>query len=176
MSNQELLNRIAALEAMLGVSSSPNPMNEVGLNGLLVHARQIGNMTIDPVVDVVITGVTTRMPRTGHILSLPRPDLGEMFMGYCQRVSDQAKGNVATVGALFISSGRLFARFGGYRSDGGNWPEAADCFYNLRKYMTEDELKAADAAAASWGVVHERMRNQRRNRDGTAAPQGETPL
>lgn len=164
MDTKDLLARIAALEAMLGVASSPNPMNEVGLNGLLVHARQIGNAVVDPVVDQVIPGVTVAMPKTGHILSLPRPDLGEMFVGYCQRVSDQANGNRATVAALFISQGRLFARFGGFHADGSNWPEAADCFYNLRAYMSDEERAAADRGRESWNHVYATVRNQRTKR------------
>lgn len=156
---QALLDRIAALEARLGDPLNvPNPVYETDLNGLLTHVRMVGNARVDPVVGDDCPG-TVFMPQTGHVLSVPRPDLGEMFMGYCQRVSDQAHGNIATVGALVISSSRLFARFGGFKSDGSNWAEAADCFYNLRAYMSVAERAQADAAKESWQAVYDRMRS-----------------
>ena len=164
-------------------------MTPMDLNPILVHARMVGNAIIDPVLPEGVPG-TVKMPLTGHVLSVPRPDLGETFIPYAQRVSDQAHGNIATVGALHISSQRLFARFGGFKEDGSNWAAAADCFYNLRSYMTPAERAEADRARESWNVVYERMRTGRSGKDrppkaepqpkppeqGDPLPPDETPL
>jgi hypothetical protein len=118
-------------------------------NQLLEAARaQADAPRIDPVVPPGTPGTVT-LPATGHVLSVARPDLHEMFVGYCERVSAQAGGNAATVGALMLGTAYLFEKLGGYRADGANWPEAADRFYNLRSYFTPEEQAAEDAAKAA---------------------------
>jgi hypothetical protein len=144
------------------------------INGLLVFAKQIGNNQVDPILPRGFPGTVT-MEKTGHVLSLPHPELGETFVPYCQRVSEQAHGQQVTVGALFAGTAGLFARFGGFKADGSNWPEAADCFYNLRSYMTEAERKAADEAAASWHVVYERMGRARGPKKHGRDPKPDAP-
>lgn len=131
-------------------------MTEMDDQHLLIHVRQVGGARVDPVVPEG-TPYTVTLPATGHTLSVARPDLGEMFVGYCQRVSDQAGGDPKTVGALFLGTARYFAPFGGFKSDGSNWPQAADKFYNMRAYMTDAERAKDDAAKASWEAVYDRM-------------------
>lgn len=152
-------NLAAELAAMRNAKEPVNPLTEVDERGLLVYARQVGNAIVDPVVPEG-TPTTVKMPVTGHVLSVARPDLGEMFMGYCQRVSDQAEGNINTVGALMIGTAKLFKATGGFNPDGSNWPEAADRFYNMRAYMTDAERAADDEAKEGWKRVHDRMRNR----------------
>lgn len=151
---------------------------EVDANQLLVGARQYGNARIDPVVGAGAP-TTVTLPRTGHTLSVARTDLGEMFVGYCTRVADQAGGNPGTVGALFLGTQHLFERFGGYRADGSNWPQAADMFYNMRAYMTPEELARDDAAKQGWREYDERVQERvkaERQQQPQPKPQAELPL
>lgn len=144
-----------------------SPLYEFDMNQLLVGARQYGGGRVDPVVgpDCPHTRV---MPKTGHVLSVARPDLGEMFMGYVQRVADQATGGkgdtiLPSLGTLFLGTGTFFEHGTPgkpFNPDGSNWPEAADAFCNMRAYMTPDEIARDDKAKADWAEVYERMKNQ----------------
>lgn len=138
---------------------APNPLYEMDANHLLVHARQLSNgARVDPVVGMDIPqelrSYFVLLPATSHVLSVPRVDLREMFQGYCTRVSDQATGAnpraLDTIGSLYLGTGPYFAKFGGFKADGSNWPQAADAFFNPRAYMTPEELAADDAAKAGW--------------------------
>jgi hypothetical protein len=176
----------------------PNPLYEMDANKLLVHVRQVGNARVDPVVGADCPNTVT-LPKTGHTLSIPRPDLGEMFIGYCTRVCDQAtngKGDqfVGTVGALFLGCDGYFTLSGGtYSADGKDWPAAADCFYNQRAYMSAEEKAKDDAAKAGWDAWDVKFKQQaeeaaaKQKADAAAykaehdrpqpdVPTGETPL
>lgn len=81
---------------------------------------------VEPVAppDMVLT------PR-GRMFPRPKPELGEMFMGYTMRVGDYIGGEVQmrarnSAGALFITATPLFAKHGGFKSDGSNWAAAAE--------------------------------------------------
>lgn len=101
-----------------------------------------GGGRIDPPIDANCpTGI---LVRSGRWLSVPRPDTGEMFMGYCLRVSRQLGNEQGVLNALAtiqISMGPIFAKLGGQKEDGSNWAEAADMFFN--KVYTPGELAAA---------------------------------
>lgn len=67
----------------------------------------------------------------GRMFPRPRPDLGEMFMGYTTRVGEYIGGDILVrarnnAGALFISATPLFTKYGGYRADGSNWAAACE--------------------------------------------------
>jgi hypothetical protein len=89
------------------------------------------------------------LPVTGNVFPRPRPDLGEMFMGYVQRVGAATGRSTSAVGSLFLGAGHLFVP-GPFNPDGSNWPEAADRFFNARAYMTEAQRAAADRAREGW--------------------------
>lgn len=162
-------DRLYKLERAAGIAPvtlpTPTPNHyEFDAQGLLVAARQTAGGRIDPVVGPDCPN-TVVMERTGHVLSVARPDLGEMFVGYCRRVSDQAtmgtdSNAVNTLGSLFMGSSWLFDRFGGYQPDGSNWPQAADRYFNMRAYMTPEELARDDASRAQWGQHYENMRSR----------------
>jgi hypothetical protein len=104
---------------------------------------------IDPIVPPGTPGTVT-LPQTGHVLSVPRPDLGEMFVGYCTRVSAQCGGNKDTVGALFSFGDAVFSKSGGYKADGTNWPVTADRFFSPILYLTDAEKAQTAAGMAEW--------------------------
>jgi hypothetical protein len=120
---------------------------------------QVAAPLIEPVVPAG-TANTVTLPVTGHVLSIAQPP-GEMFPGYCRRVSLQAaagdavkaKENGNLIGMLFLGTQSVFAPFGGFMADGSNWPQAADRFFNGRAYMTPAELAQADADAAQWAAL-----------------------
>jgi len=128
---------------------TPNPLYAMDANGLLVNARQFGSTRVDPVVGSDCPNTIT-IGETGHVLSVARPDLGESFVGYAMRVSEQAHGDINTVGALFVGADYLFDKWGGFKKNGSNWPFAADRFYNLRAFMSPEEQAKDDAAKAGW--------------------------
>jgi hypothetical protein len=91
---------------------------------------------------------TVTLAATGHTLSLPEVAKGEMFAGYCGRVYLQCGAQSAdAVGSLFLGTGVYFERFGGFKPDGSNWPQAADFFFDAisggtAAYATEAERNA----------------------------------
>jgi hypothetical protein len=99
-----------------------------------------------------------------------------MFIGYCQRVADQAGGDPNTVGALGLGSTYLFDRFGGYRADGSNWPYAADRFYNLRAYMTPEERQRDDQAQQAWREHDVRVRQREMDFHNTESGAVDVPV
>ena len=114
-----------------------------------------GRSRVDPVVGRDCPR-TVYMPVTGHVLSEPRPDLGEMFLGYAMRVAEQAGATEVqqkAIGALLIGVSKL-----GDASDPKNWPAMADKFYNRRAYMTPEEREKADKEAEGWNAAKDRMR------------------
>lgn len=192
--SMKLATLTTAFEAAGGVSLTgsatgviaPNPLYEMDANQMLTHCRQVGNARVDPVVGADCPN-TVVLPETGHVLSVPRPDLGEMFVGYCMRTADQTTGGdgkrvLDTVGALFLGSAHLFAP-GVYDPKGTNWPRAADKFANIKAYMTPEE-RARDEQSkqqwADWEVrVQERVKREREQEQGQQPlplPDGETPL
>lgn len=155
---------------------------EMNGNHMLTHVRAFGTAYCDPVVgpDCPYTKVC---PATGHVLSLARPDLGENFMGYVQRVADQAtNGNgdryAGTIGTLLLGTGTFFqmSSHKPLQQDGSNWPEAADCFYNIRAYMTPEERKKDDDNKAGWDQWAIDMQNNATNHPPSSLPPDETPL
>lgn len=171
------------------VTVTSTPTYHFSANGMLMEARAYGSASVDPVVGADCP-YTTVLPRTGHVLSVPRVDLHEGFIGYVMRVADQAtngKGDqyLGTVGALFLGSEHLFKEFGGFDPSGANWPNAADKFYNMRAYMTADELAQDDRAKQGWKdwdeIVKKRIENDEPGRgryppDPVELPPGEEPL
>jgi hypothetical protein len=174
--------------------TEPNPMYEADINGLLTHVRSVSGQRVDPVVgpDCPNTRVCAK---TGHVLSKARPDLGEMFVGYVQRVSDQitngkAETIIGTVGALFLGTSTFFEHGTPgkqFNPDGSNWPEAADCFANMRAYMTDAEKERDDKAKAEWAEWNRIKQEQAANHPPVAPhttppvqppelPPGEEPL
>ena len=91
------------------------------------------------------------LPVTGKVYPRPRPDLGEMFVGYVQRVGAVTGRSTSAVGSLFQGSAHLFVP-GPYNPDGSNWPEAADRYFSSRAYMTDAQRAEADRAAAGWAA------------------------
>jgi hypothetical protein len=129
------------------------------------------------------------------VLSVAQPKLGEMFVGYCQRVSDQATDGHAekylgSIGSLFLGTGTFFEHgtpeHPVFNPDGSNWPEAADCFFNMRAYMTDAEKARDDKAQADWEAVNEALKHRNDPPPAPAPvvppaqppelPPGETPL
>lgn len=118
-----------------------------GMDGSIPY-RFYSDIRVDSVVPAGTPGTVT-MPVTGHVLSLPKSGVGELFMGYCERVCQQATNGqfekfIGSVAALLIGGGV------GATADAASWPEAADRFFNLRAYMTPEERAAADAAWAGY--------------------------
>lgn len=133
-------NRLRAVEGPTGPTAPvdappppPAPAYEFDEQGFLVGGTNYGGMRVDPIVGPDCPRTVTPS-ETGHTLSIARVDLGERFMGYCIRVSAQAHGNPAIVGALAMGTEWLFRPWGGYKEDGSNWPFAADRFYNGEAY------------------------------------------
>ena len=114
-----------------------------------------------PRVDALVppgTPNTITLPNTGHTLSLPQPNAanpqqGEMFVGYCMRVSGQCHGMIGEVGKLFMGDDYLFAPLGGFKTDGTDWPVAADAFFNPSAYSTPEQIAAAVAAQKQWDAT-----------------------
>lgn len=127
------------------------PLGEVDpATGMLKGYREVSGYRVDPIVGPG-TPTTVTLP-SGHVLSKARADLGEMFMGYCIRISDQAQGSINVVGSLAMVGDSAFDKVGGYKTDGSNWPEAADRFYTPKAYMTPEEREKVQADEDAWAV------------------------
>jgi hypothetical protein len=97
------------------------------------------------------------LPVTGNVFPKPIPNTatewplnGELFPGYVMRVGAKIGRSTSATGSLFQGSDHLFVKFGGYKADGSNWPEAADFYFNARAYQTEKERAEADAGVLAW--------------------------
>lgn len=163
------LNMLRSTRIAVGMMETPVTATIGGVNGsweydehgLLAKGWTMGAFSrIDPVVDASCPTAVV-LEKTGHVLSIPRPDLGEKFPAYAERVSRQCGviGTPTNIGALFISISKHFARFGGYKEDGSNWPLVADYYFNRYAYLTDKEREAYDAGQRSWGAAHERMQH-----------------
>jgi hypothetical protein len=111
----------------------------------------------------------------GRVLSKARPDLGEMFMGYCQRVSwqlgrEQEVNN--TLGSLILAASPTFLKIGGFKEDGSNWPEAADRIYHVTDYLTQEEKDAKARSDREWD---EHWKNKEYNKPTPAPAPAPTP-
>jgi hypothetical protein len=183
---------LAAVPAPVKVVVADTPTYHISANGMLMEARAYGSASVDPVVGADCP-YTVVVPRTGHVLSVPRVDLHEGFIGYVMRVADQSTGGkgdqyLGTVGSLFLGTEHLFKEFGGFDPSGANWPNAADKFYNMRAYMTADEKAADDRAQQGWrdwdAIIQKRIENEyagvppegASSVPGGDTPPGETPL
>jgi len=108
----------------------------------------------------VVSADEVYLPVTGNVFPKPIPNTatewplnGELFPGYVMRVGAKIGRSTSTVGSLMPQGGgveHLFKKFGGYKADGSNWPEAADFFFNARAYQTEQERAEADAGVLAW--------------------------
>lgn len=100
----------------------PAPPAQVDADGFLLGYRAYGNppMRIDPKAPSGTPGTVT-LP-SGRVVSVPRPDKGEMLMGYLTRVVDQCDGDVSRVGLILIGAG-------GNAGEPSNWPAFAEAFY-----------------------------------------------
>lgn len=134
-----------------GPRIDPTPAGVPDANRLLLRARVLASgVRVDPVAPSGTPGTVT-LPKTGHVLSLPQVP-AENFMGYCTRVVDQCSGNEATLGALLGGmSDFLFPQ--GFNPDGTGWPEGADKFYNVRAYMTPEEVARDAGLKAQWDAL-----------------------
>lgn len=117
-----------------------------------------GMLRIDPVVGEDCPH--TVKVKSGHVFSKPRPDLGEKFMAYVARVSAQAGGSTSGIGSLFLGASSYFNKFGGYKVDGTNWPEAADSYFYPRVYMTPEEIAREEKAKQDWADAAERLKTE----------------
>jgi hypothetical protein len=137
--------------ASVAAAATPVPAGVPDANRLLLRARVLASgVRVDPVVPSGTPGTVT-LPKTGHVLSLPQVP-AENFMGYCTRVVDQCSGNEATLGALLGGmSDFLFPQ--GFNPDGTGWPEGADKFYNVRAYMTPEEVARDAGLKAQWDAL-----------------------
>lgn len=119
----------------------PESVPQFDERGLLKGGSLYGGYRVDPIVPAG-TPRTVTIGLTGHVLSVARPDLGEMMGGYLTRVSAQAHGNPNIVGALMIGGmDTYFSDFGGFKADGSNWPIVADLIYN-GKAATKADIDA----------------------------------
>lgn len=183
ISNQELNDKIAVHEAALKplyamrdarrtTGLMPNDIEasiphmgktwNYDAMGLLVGGVEQGSFSrIDPVVDETCP-TAVFLEKTGHYLSIPRPDLGERFPAYAERVSKQCgvNGKPTNIGALFISVSKHFARFGGYKEDGSNWPLVADYYFNRWAYLTDEERANYQAGLDSWRRPFDHMQGK----------------
>ena len=143
--------------------TTPGSTWKYDTKGLLATGWTQGAFSrIDPVVDATCP-TAVFLETTKHYLSIPRPDLGETFVPYAERVSRQAGSAVVpptNIGALFLSASKYFARFGGYKADGSNWPLVADFYFNHYLYLTPEERAEYDAGKRSWGAAYDRMQGK----------------
>lgn len=149
--------RQAAMEANSGPASASAAAPATTPSAASTNAPSAAPAGIQPRIDPIVAAGspgTVLMAITGHVLSAPRPDLGEMFPGYCERVSLQCGGRIAIIGMLFNGgAAALFAALGGYKADGSNWPEAADRFFNGRAYLDDAGKAQYDAAQAAMAAA-----------------------
>jgi len=112
-----------------------------------------GGFQVDP---VVLPGApnTVSLPRTGHVLSAPRPEEG--LLAYALRVHAQAGGDFKTVAGLGATTSSLSS----YGPTPDSWPAMVDEYYNTRAYMTPEELAKQEIAAQGWAGVYARMAEQ----------------
>lgn len=111
------------------------------------------------------------LPKTGRSFPRPRPDLGEMFIGYVQRVGRVLGLDTSGVGSLFLGTSHL-----GNVSDAANWPEMADRYFDPRAYMTAEQIEREKAAQTQWREVEQRIRDrnkQERPSGGDDVPIGQ---
>lgn len=107
------------------------------------------------------------LPRTKRIYPRPRPDLGEMFIGYVQRSGKALNLDASGVGSLFLGTSHL-----GNVSDATNWPEMADRYFSPREYMTAAQIAAEESAQTQWRDVEQRIRDRRQQSGGEDVPIG----
>jgi hypothetical protein len=153
------------------VASVPPPANP---NQLLNGARALSNgFRVDPVVPTGTYGTVT-LPKTGHVLSVPRLDLQETFVGYCIRVLDQAtdgKGDEYKNGL-----GGLFLGYPGVNPDGSNWPERADAYFNIKAYMTPEQKEQEARSAQQWAEWDKTFIESRKPKPKPEAPKPEVTI
>ena len=146
------------------IESGGKVTGKTDLVTMVDDARKLGSTPyIEPIVPAGTAGTVT-LPVTKHVLSVPRPDIGEMFVGYVQRVGDQATGGKneeykATIPMLFQGTGYLFDG-GVFNPDPSSWPLAADKFYNGRAYMTTEQQAKDAANKAAQAAWLEKLRQQ----------------
>lgn len=79
---------------------------------------------------------TVTLVPTGHTLSLPHPEKGEMLIGYCQRVAVQAGGMPQQAGGLIVMQGVGPSHTGDPMLD---YPIIVDAYFNRVPWMTPTE-------------------------------------
>ena len=105
-------------------------------NGLLAEGvvnEPTSGARIDPVVDADCpSAVAVQDPLDASstlYVSKPRPDLKEMWIGYCIRVSKQCKGTLGRISSAGYHASAVFEKAGGTSSDLSLWPKAAAIFH-----------------------------------------------
>jgi hypothetical protein len=118
---------------------------------------------------------TVTLSATGHTLSVAAPTK-EMFAGYCGRVAEQAHGNPNVVGDIIVlGAAPWFERFGGFKADGSNWPQAADYFFDTMErrgsYLSDAEKLADQRAREGFADVGKQIQE-----NAQVHQQPQTPL
>lgn len=133
----------------------------VMIDGVLVH--------VDDVVPMGTAG-TVKMPRTGNVLSVPRPDIGETIAGYYLRTCKQTGGAPQRVGELVATladksnlpdapvkkdkvTGYVVAKFVPDRTGTPmiDWPLMVDWFANPSVYTVQVAALPAGAGEVTPG-------------------------
>jgi hypothetical protein len=144
----------------------------ISAKGVATQFHPVNGARMEPPIDADCpTGVVT--PK-GRVLSRPRADLGEMFMGYCQRISGQLHPEdpglvIRALGGLVQSASPVFLKMGGYRADGSNWAEAADRIFHNVDYLTQEEIDAKARSDREWDA-HWKKKEEERNKPAPVTP------
>lgn len=147
-----------------------------------VTYQNVGGRRIDDIVPKDTPG-TVYLPKTGHVLSLPQPGPvygeGEMWAGYGNRVQRQCGGTPGDHTGVFMYAGdAVFRDLGGFKTDGSNWAQAADRWYNPIAYASPEDLaarkRALDLEAAhapgTWAAMDDAYRARAAERAAPPPP------
>lgn len=127
-----LLSQVQALidgDSEISTTQAPSePKYQFDKDGLLLGGTTAANGgRIDPIVGPDCPR-TVVLPKTGHVVSIARPDLGEMLLGYAIRVSAQTKMLIGQVGlAAYMAPP-------GLTNEPWRWPEFIDRLANPQAY------------------------------------------
>jgi hypothetical protein len=138
--------------------AAPPTITTAGGQSIPLAPAQVQGPVIAYVEKIVPSGApgTVTLPLTGHVLSLPRPDLGEALIGYAERVYKQCGADsLANLGGLILSQS-VPAVCGPATGDPvKDYPVVVDAYYNHAAYLTaaqaayEQSLRDADSRNAT---------------------------